>query len=263
MSIPAASAARKQARSEFLRHLRRVGDLPVDAPDPETRVIEMRIGRTRRAWVKNCVAIGLSSSFVEPLESTAIFMIEMAARWLVNYLPNRDMQPALARRYNAVVEALYEEVRDFIGSHYVTSNRSDPFWLAARQPEVVSERLRERLELWRYSLPGLLDTSDSTLFNYWSYLFTLWPKGYFDGRDYPLENTISQRNWTRYGEKLAQEKAAPAGRAAGPCGPAAADPRRGAGGGGCRGTAGQRGLVGQPGLSVRLTRRPGRSGPTS
>ena len=56
-----------EARAEFFAHLRANGDLPADAPDPDTRVIKMRVGRTRRAWVKNCVAIGLSGGFIEPL----------------------------------------------------------------------------------------------------------------------------------------------------------------------------------------------------
>ena len=66
------SGSDDEARTEFISHLRASGDLPADAPVPDTRVIKMRVGYTRQPWVKNCVAIGLSSGFVERLEATAI-----------------------------------------------------------------------------------------------------------------------------------------------------------------------------------------------
>ena len=56
----------------------------------EPRIIRMRTGRVRNAWVKNCVALGLASGFIEPLEATAIFMSDLGARWLQHYLPTQD-----------------------------------------------------------------------------------------------------------------------------------------------------------------------------
>ena len=195
-----------EARAEFFAHLRANGDLPADAPDPETKVIEMRVGRTRRSWVKNCVAIGLSGGFVEPLESTAIFMIDAATRWFVSYLPDRDVNPALAHQFNGLMQGLYEEVRDFIASHYLTSNRVDPFWRVAREQVVVPGGLREKLELWRHTMPGLLDTREANLFGYWNYLYCLWPKGYFDDGHFPLEAALSPESWASYSQKLSQLK---------------------------------------------------------
>ncbi len=196
----------EEAKAEFFQHLRAVGDLPQDAPDPETRVIHMKTGRTHRAWVKNCVAIGLSGGFVEPLESTAIYMIEMAARWLVGHLPDRTVNPVFAARYNKLVTALNDEVVDFIMSHYYTSNRPDPFWLAARNDIEVPDSLSENLELWRHVLPDITDTAGNKLFHYWSYIFTLWSKGYFAGAHFPLEGSISQRDWDMFGRNLAETK---------------------------------------------------------
>src|SRR5262249_2492051 len=111
-----------EARAEFFAHLRAIGDLPAGAPDPETRIIKMRTGTSRKPWVKNCVAIGLSGGFVEPLEATAIFMIELAARYFIRHFPDRNSDPLLAKRYNAIMTALYANIRDFIQMHYVTSN---------------------------------------------------------------------------------------------------------------------------------------------
>lgn len=191
-----------EARDEFFRHLRGIGDLPADAPDPETRVIHMKTGRAQRAWVKNCVAIGLSSGFVEPLESTAIYMIEMAGRWLVSHLPDREVNPVFADRYNTLMSSLFDEVKDFIVSHYRTSNRGDPFWLAARNDIKMPESLEKSLALWQHVLPDVPDTDGDKLFNFWNYIYTLWPKGYFVGKEFPLEGSIARRDWDAFGRHL-------------------------------------------------------------
>ncbi len=195
-----------EAAAEFFQHLRAVGDLPADAPDPDVRVIPMKIGRTRRAWVKNCVAIGLSGGFIEPLESTAIFIIEIAARNLVALFPDKGVSPAVAAHYNKIMARLSDEVRDFIVSHYLTSNRPEPFWRAARSDVVVPDSLQARMELWRHVLPDIGSTMPHTLFNYWNYLYTLWPKGYFDSESFPLEGSISRQAWDRFGAELAAQK---------------------------------------------------------
>jgi len=195
-----------EARAEFFAHLRRVGDLPEDAPDPETRTIKMKIGRARRAWVNNVLGIGLCGGFIEPLESTAIYMIEMAARWLVGYFPDKDVSPALAARYNTATRNLYEEVRDFIVMHYATSNRQDPFWKAARDGIEVPDSLRERLEGWRHVMPDAVDLPGYKVFSPWNYLYCLWPKGYVGDRAYPMEGSISRQHWDAFTARLNNKK---------------------------------------------------------
>jgi hypothetical protein len=138
-----------EARAEFLGHLRAIGELPADAPEPETRVIRMRVGYTRQPWIKNCVAIGLSAGFVEPLEATAIYSIDAAATRLVMNFPDKQCSPALAKEYNARAAQLTEEILDFLQMIYVTSNRTEPYWIAVREETRRSEWLRDKLEVWR------------------------------------------------------------------------------------------------------------------
>ena len=95
----------EEAREEFLKHLG-------NPKDAEPRVIPMRVGRNRNAWVKNCISIGLSGGFIEPLESTAIYMIDMGIRWLLSYFPDDDYADPLRKRYNKLVDSLYNEVRE-------------------------------------------------------------------------------------------------------------------------------------------------------
>lgn len=191
----------QQAIDEFLEHL---GDLGKGA---EPRVIRMRVGRTQRAWVKNCVAIGLSGGFIEPLESTAIYMIEMAARWLACYFPDRAVSPQLARAFNRLTGNLTEEVRDFIVMHYYTSNRREPFWQAARSEITLSDRLRENLELWQHTLPGPTDTAGDKLFSFWNYLYVRYCKDYFRDVRFPLEGSLGEQDWRDFADKLSAFKA--------------------------------------------------------
>lgn len=196
----------EEAKSEFFAHLRATGDLPADAPDPDPRVIKMRVGRSRRFWVKNCVAMGLASGFVEPLEATAIYSVEMAARFLVTNLPDKSCSPVLAKRYNELMTGLFDEVRDLILTHYHTSNRPEPFWQEARKESRLTDSLREKLELWRYRFPDNFDSQSFKLFDHWNYIYILWAKRYFDNVDFPLEGSVHRAHWQHFGQRLEAQK---------------------------------------------------------
>lgn len=107
------------ALAEFL------GAVGADPDTVEPNFIKMNVGRSRRSWVKNCLAVGLASGFVEPLESTSIHFVQMSIRWFLDNFPDAECSPALSDGYNGLVQDLYEEIRDFIVMHYVTSNRTD------------------------------------------------------------------------------------------------------------------------------------------
>ena len=187
----------EQAIAEFLAHL---GPAAAKA---EPRALSMRVGRTRRGWVGNCVAIGLSSGFIEPLESTAIFLIQRSLETLGQYLPDRTFDPVLARRFNTIVERMYAEIRDFIVLHYCASNRTDdPFWEAARNDIEIPAPLQENLELWSRILPNAGDVPNSHLFNSLSYMLVLFGKHYYDGVTFPIQGTLPAANWTGFSRAL-------------------------------------------------------------
>jgi tryptophan halogenase len=191
-----------EARAEFLAHLRASGDLPAGGPDPDTRVINMRVGYTRQPWIKNCVAIGLSSGFVEPLEATAIYSIDAAATRLVMNFPDKQCSPALAKAYNERATALIEEIIDFLQINYLTSNRREPYWAAIREETRRSDWLLEKMELWQHRYPDLDDTYGKLLFDFSNFIYTLYPKGYFAKIHAPLENTIRLDDWKNFGQQL-------------------------------------------------------------
>jgi tryptophan halogenase len=195
----------EQARDELYNHLRKVGDLASEALEIETRVIKMRIGYTRQPWIRNCVAIGLSSGFVEPLEATAIHTIDSAARRLVMNFPRKDFSPVLTKAYNDRATKLMEEIIDFLQLNYLVSNRTEPYWVTFREDARKSDWLLERLDLWKHRFPNSDDTIGRVMFNFANFLYLLYPKGYFSQIEPALERTIRFEDWKTYGQELKAE----------------------------------------------------------
>jgi flavin-dependent dehydrogenase len=115
--------------------------------------IQMRIGRCRNSWVKNCVAIGLSSGFVEPLESTGIFFIQHGIEQLVKHFPNPDWSQSLIDSYNNRVAEVIDGVKEFLVFHYRAAARTDNDYWKATKSRDIPDALHERLRLWEEMLP--------------------------------------------------------------------------------------------------------------
>jgi hypothetical protein len=116
--------------------------------------IRFRTGRNRRAWVNNCVSIGLSSCFLEPLESTGIYFITAAIYQLAKHFPVLPFDQGLIDRFNREIEFMFDDSRDFVQAHYFTSTRDDtPFWRANRHDLVLSDNIKEKIAIYRSGLP--------------------------------------------------------------------------------------------------------------
>ena len=138
----------EEAEAEFRQHL---GNKAKHSP---SKHIKMRVGKTRNSWVKNCISIGLSSGFIEPLESTGIFLIEMALENLKRYFPDKNFDQKTIENFNRVINNYYEEISDFIIMHYYLTNREDSkFWRANKYNSFIPETLKKKLELWKNNLP--------------------------------------------------------------------------------------------------------------
>jgi flavin-dependent dehydrogenase len=124
-----------------------------EAADLTAHHIRMRIGRSERSWVKNCVAIGLSSGFVEPLESTGIFFIQNGVEQLVRHLPDHHDDEALRRAYNRQIAGVMDGVREFLVLHYYAAAREDTAYWRDTKTRRLPDGLAARIEQWRHKLP--------------------------------------------------------------------------------------------------------------
>lgn len=112
-------------------------------------------------WFKNCVAIGVSAGFVEPLEATALVLVEKSAEWLSQQLPkNRRAISVLSKRFNQLTSSRWQEIIDFLKLHYVLSQREDSdYWQRHRQIDSIPVSLQDSIALWQTQPPWLYETN--------------------------------------------------------------------------------------------------------
>lgn len=114
----------------------------------EPRVLKFKTGHREKLWNKNCVAIGLSGGFIEPLESTAIHIIQQGIIQLIKYFPTYGINKHEVDEYNYYMNMDYDDIRDFIILHYVQTERDDsPFWQFC-QNMTIPESLKHRLDMF-------------------------------------------------------------------------------------------------------------------
>ena len=147
--------------------------------DLVTRRIPFAAGYREKQWVKNCVAVGLSAGFLEPLESTGLVLIEAAVGMIAEMFPHGGPIEAPARRFNELMTARFENIVNFLKLHYCVSRREEPFWRDNADAASIPERLAEFLEQWKYRPPGRFDFMlDTETFAFFNYQYILYGMGY-------------------------------------------------------------------------------------
>ncbi len=136
-------ASREEATEDFCRLWN------LDPSTTPLNQIRFRVGRNRRAWVRNCVGIGLSSCFLEPLESSGIYFITAAIYQLAKHFPDKRFDTVLIDRFNKEIETMFDNTRDFIQAHFYFSPRTDtPFWKANKDLH-LPDTILEKLDMYR------------------------------------------------------------------------------------------------------------------
>ena len=182
-----------------------------DAASP--RVIAFDAGYREKQWVGNCVAIGLSGGFLEPLEATGLVLIEAAVGMLAELFPHHGPVHAPARRFNQLMSARYENIVKFLKLHYCLSRREEQFWRDNSNPATIPEELQELLEQWRFRPPGRFDfILDVESFAFFNYQYILYGMGFKTdlsaGRsDFPKVAAAQQlfQRIRAFGEKAARD----------------------------------------------------------
>ncbi len=161
----------------------------------EPLALRFTTGRRNKAWNKNCVALGLASGFLEPLESTSIHLIQRGIAMLLKFFPDRHFEPADIDRYNRIFEFEFGRVRDFLLLHYTHTERLGAFWDHCRHIP-LTDSLREKIELFKSH--GRILREDTELFPAQSWLYVMIgqairPRGYEPTVD-TLGDTAIQNN---------------------------------------------------------------------
>jgi tryptophan halogenase len=156
----------------------------------DPRPIRFTSGVRRRIWSRNCVAIGLSAGFLEPLESTAIHLIQSGISRLLSLFPDRGFDPAVIEEYNRNTRREYEQVRDFLVLHYRTTERRDtPFWRrCAALP--APQSLQRKLDV--FTATGQIFREAEELFTEQSWLQVMVGQGILPRRYHPMADSLSR-----------------------------------------------------------------------
>lgn len=154
-------------------------NVDVDALTP--RDLSFRPGYRSTPWVKNCVAVGMSAGFIEPLEASAIAMVEICSKTISNELPaTKSAMEIVAKRFNTRFVQRWESIIDFLKLHYYLSEREDSaYWRDNKLASTLPDQLQDLLELWRYQIPSTADFQHILeLFGPPSYQYVLYGMGY-------------------------------------------------------------------------------------
>jgi tryptophan halogenase len=175
-----AHVAEDEATAQLLAYIKEVaGDKAASNVVP--RIIQFQPGHRREFWHRNCVAIGMSSGFVEPLEASALVMIELAAGMIAEQLPpTREDMDIVAKRYNQKFLRHWNQIVEFLKLHYVLSARNDsPYWQDNQAASSTPDKLKEQLLLWRHRSPWHPDAEAvDELFPTASYQYILYGMGF-------------------------------------------------------------------------------------
>ena len=135
---------KEEAKNELLKEL----GIPAES-DVKVRHLSMKVGKVKNHWYKNCVAIGLSQGFIEPLEATALMLVQFAIQNLTQVLQKGEYSENDVNHYNSEINRLFEGVRDYVSLHYILNTRTDSqYWIDAREKTRVSTRLQHLLAAW-------------------------------------------------------------------------------------------------------------------
>jgi len=182
----------------------------LDAPAlAEPRLIRFTTGRRTRAWAGNCVALGLASGFMEPLESTSLHLVQSGVARLLQFWPGERIAPADRDAFNRETEREWTAIRDFLVLHYHANTRAEPFWQACRATP-LPDQLAAKLDLFRAN--GRIVREGDELFTEVGWLQVMLGQGIRSAAYHPLADAPSDGDLASFLDAQRRHVAAVVGR---------------------------------------------------
>jgi tryptophan halogenase len=174
------------------------------------RKISFESGHRAQFWKHNCVAVGMSAGFVEPLEATAIMLVEISARYIAQNLPaDKSLMPITAKRFNQQMDYRWQRIIDFLKLHYMLTKRPEPYWQAHCVPSSIPQSLQDDLALWRFRGPLTSDFDGAVeLFPAASYQYVLYGMGFkpdFSRQAYLYDQQLQADKIIQRNQQLTQQ----------------------------------------------------------
>ncbi|KKO46005.1 tryptophan halogenase [Arsukibacterium ikkense] len=162
----------------------------------QSRLIRFTPGYREQFWRHNCVAVGMAAGFVEPLEASALVMVELSAKFISEQLPRSMAQLVIvAERFNQTFSYRWQQIVEFLKLHYVLSTRDDSdYWLAQRADSSMPAALQQKLMMWQHFVPSRYDLPMAEeLFPAASYQYILYGMQHLPGSARPLKASSEVR----------------------------------------------------------------------
>jgi len=189
-----------KATAELLSYIERTAGKQA-AADAQPRKINFDPGHRAEFWHKNCVAVGMSAGFIEPLEASALILVELSSNMIAEQLPaNRDMMDIVAKRFNDKFLYRWDRIIDFLKLHYILNQRQDKYWRDHLDPSSIPDSLQELIALWKHQGPWHRDTNHiDEMFPSASFQYVLY------GMNFETNTSTTSRRSDREGREVAAQ----------------------------------------------------------
>ena len=186
------------ATSELLAYIEKTAGTQA-SKDAMVRKIQFDPGHRTKFWHKNCVAIGMSAGFIEPLEASALVLVELSAAMVTEQLPaNREVMDLVSKRFNNKFLYRWDRIIEFLKLHYILSKREEPYWQDNRAETSIPDYLSEQMALWRHQSPWHRDSGHvDEMFPSASFQYVLY------GMDFETQSSATARRSDRDASAIA------------------------------------------------------------
>ena len=169
--------------------------------------LDMQIGCVKEFWVGNCVAIGLSGGFIEPLESTGLHLINASARLLGTHLTGKNTAQSVRDSYNKIMNGTYEDLKQFIVLHYCLTDRDDTdFWQEVANTAKYCDGLEEKIATWKHKICEYMDLSGGyiTMFSDENYRAILYGMNHYPTLNIPANSLENEKMYQEFDNRVKQ-----------------------------------------------------------